>query len=270
MIDDQGEHIMSMTVSEPATTPRIVNPDPQYAPAALIEPATLGYIYVAASVRPGPIPLVLPSVERSSVLVRLKELARGIERLDAVKQATVFRAIVMPPTARFSSYLKERGRSLHVADFDVMVLVATASPEAARAVQTTPEFDALVNALQGNAETVRVIAARNVKRIGDVDTTPGGLFLFNHFAADDPDVMLQLWEYLAGWYAVETGLDNSVALAPLDGEKSDYAIVNWARWDENPLLHFWHQLSKKSFRSYVVANLEANRASSMPIYCRRA
>jgi hypothetical protein len=92
-----------------------------------------------------------------------------------------------------------------------------------------------------------IMTARNARRIGDVDTTRQGLFLFNHFAADDTGVMLQLWDYLAGWYVVETGLDNSVALAPMEGEKSDYAIVNWARWEVSPLRHFWSQLSKKSF-----------------------
>jgi hypothetical protein len=115
------------------------------------------------------------------------------------------------------------------------------------------------------------MAARNVRRIGDVDThNRDGLFLFNHFAADDPDVMLELWEYLAGWYVKETGLRTSVALIPADGEASDYTIVNWARWDVALIRHFWHQLSKRSFFRYVTANLDANRAASTPIYCRLA
>ncbi|HZO26260.1 MAG TPA: hypothetical protein VFH48_09755 [Chloroflexota bacterium] len=57
---------------------------------------------------------------------------------------------------------------------------------------------------------------------------------------------------------------------PIERSKSDYTIVNWARWDENPLLHFWHQLSKRRFWSYVAANLEENHAGSMPVYCRLA
>jgi hypothetical protein len=57
--------------------------------------------------------------------------------------------------------------------------------------------------------------ARNVWRIADVDTSRGGLFLFNHFVAGDRQVILDLWDYLADWYRVETGLDNSVALGPL-------------------------------------------------------
>jgi len=261
---------MSVQPNGPDSEPRIVNADPRYPKARLIEPTTLGYIYAAAAVRPGPLPLVLPSAERSSLLVRLKELARELERLDEVVKATVFRAIAMPPTARSNSYLKERGASLHVANFDVVVLIQTTSPTTALDLQSAPAFEVLMNALRSNAETVHVIAARNARRIADVDTTRKGLFLFNHFAAADADVMLQLWEYLAGWYVVETGLDNSVALVPLDSGTSDYAIVNWARWDEHPLRHFWRQLSKKSFWRYVAPNLEANRAGSMPIYYRLA
>ncbi|HEV8581992.1 MAG TPA: hypothetical protein VGX68_23220 [Thermoanaerobaculia bacterium] len=250
---------------------RLVNPDPKYPQAKLIEPTTLGYIYVAAAVRPpGRFPFVLPSRRRSRLLVQLKKLAHQLGRSDEVVRATVFRAIVMPPTGRFSSYLKQRGASIHLANFDVAVLIQATSPAAARRVQTTPAYDALMQALRSQAKTVRTIVARNARRIGDVDTSRKGLFLFNHFAADDVGIMLQLWDYLAGWYAVETGLDNSVAMRPLDGETSDYAIVNWARWDTSPLRHFWSQLSKKSFRGYVLENLEANRAASMPIYHRLA
>jgi hypothetical protein len=149
-------------------------------------------------------------------------------------------------------------------------LFQTTAPESAEKVRSTPAFRSLVEGLQRKAQSVRITEARNARRIDDVDTTRQGLFLFNHFAADDPQVMLQLWDYLAGWYEAETGLDNSVALTPLEGEHSDYAVINWARWDENPLKHFWHQLSKRSFWNYVTANLEANCAASMPIYCRLA
>jgi hypothetical protein len=197
-------------------------------------------------------------------------LAREVERLDQVVKVTVFRAIVKPPTARFSKYLKERGPSLRVANFDVLVLIQTTSPETARDIQATPAYTALMDAIRSQTDAVFSLTARNGTRIADVDTSRPGLFLFNHFAAADSHVMLQLWDHLAGWYVVETGLSNSVGLVPLDGEASDYAIVNWARWDENPLRHFWRQLSKKSFRTYVTANLDANRAGSMPIYCRLA
>lgn len=261
---------MTVQTAEPTVQPQIVNADPRYPRARLIEPTTRGYLYLAASVSPGPGPFVLPSAARAALLVRLKELARGLERHDDVLRATVFRAVAMPPTARQSTYVRERGDDLHVADFDVIILIEATSPDAARDVRTTEAYDALLDALRGNASSLHIMAACNARRIGDVDTERPGLFLFNHFAAADPEVMLQLWEYLAGWYAAETGLDNSVALAPLEGEDSDYAIVNWARWDESMPRHFWHQLAKKSFWRYVPTNLNANHAASMPIYCRLA
>jgi hypothetical protein len=92
--------------------------------------------------------------------------------------------------------------------------------------------------------------------------------LFNHFAAANAAVMLKLWDHLAGWYVAESGLRNSVALAPLDGESADYAVVNWARWDVNPVAHFAGMLSKPSFWRFVTANLDENDAVSMPVYCR--
>jgi hypothetical protein len=114
------------------------------------------------------------------------------------------------------------------------------------------------------------MAARNAKRVGDVDKTRQGLFLFNYFVADDARVMLQLWDYLAGWYAVETGLDNSTLLVPLEGERSDYLAINNARWDESLPRFLWRQFSRKSFRTYVLANLEANRVGAMPVLYRLA
>jgi hypothetical protein len=127
-----------------------------------------------------------------------------------------------------------------------------------------------VDALRSKATKMHVIAARNVKRIGDVDRTKKGLFLFNYFVGDDPQVTLELWDYLADWYEVETGLDNSVLLVPLEGEQSDYRIINYAHWDEGLPRFLWRQLSKKSFRNYMLANLAANRVGAMPVLYRLA
>ena len=76
-------------------------------------------------------------------------------------------------------------------------------------------------------------------------------------------VALQLWDYLAGWYAAETGLDNSTLLEPI-GE-ADYVFVNHARWDSSLPRFLLRQLTKPSFRTYVLANLRANRTVAMPI-----
>src|SRR4051794_5554968 len=120
--------------------PRIVNPDPAYPKAELIEPTALGYVYVAAAVRPGRLPFVLPSGKRSALLKQVKKLAHTVEQLDDVVKVSVFRAIVMPPTARTSSYVKEHKRAEHVANYDVLCLVQTTSPASAQGVRMAPAF----------------------------------------------------------------------------------------------------------------------------------
>ena len=128
-----------------------------------------------------------------------------------------------------------------------IVLVEATSPQAAREVQQTPEYQALVHALRSKAKEMHIIVAHNAKRVGDVDKTCKGLFLFNYFVGEDAQVTLALWYYLAGWYAVETEMEHSTLLIPLEGESSDYVIINHARWDS--LLRFlWQQFSKKSFK----------------------
>jgi hypothetical protein len=149
------------------------------------------------------------------------------------------------------------------------VLVETTSVANALDLQRDPRYCEMINRIESRAMRVWTMPARNARRIADVDAARDGLFLFNHFAADDDPTMLDLWEYLAGWYVRKTALKNSVALVPLNRATSDYAIVNWARWDVGLLRHFWHQLSAPSFWRFVTANLDANRAASMPIYMRR-
>jgi len=36
--------------------------------------------------------------------------------------------------------------------------------------------------------------------VGTRDKTRDGLFLFNYLVADDANVALELWDYLAGWF----------------------------------------------------------------------
>jgi len=250
----------------------IVNPDPRYAPVTLIAPATQGYIHLAAEVRPRRLPFLqpLPAGRAKGALIgRLTALARQLEQLDTVEHVTIFDALVIAP-ATIGAYLKERGDAIHVPRFDLVVLIETRSVADARAVQSTQPYEALFAVLQSQAKRLHVMAARNAKRVGDVDTTRDGLFLFNYFVADDADVMLQVWDYLAGWYAVETGLDNSTLLVPLDGAHSDYLAINHARWEESLPRFMWQQFSKTSFRTYMLANLEANRGGAMPALYRLA
>ncbi|MDQ3887299.1 MAG: hypothetical protein M3308_09920 [Actinomycetota bacterium] len=165
-------------------------------------------------------------------------LARQLEQVAAVEKVTVYEATVMAPP---SSYVRQHKDQVRPARFDVVVLVETTSPETTREVQATSAYQALYDLLRDQARRLHVIAARNAKRVGDVDKTRPGTFLLNHFVGDDPQVVVALWDYLAGWYQTETGTDNSTLLAP-----------------------------QKSFRSYMLANLDAHNVGAMPILYRLA
>ena len=239
----------------------IVDHRPEYAPPPFLEPPQAGYLYIAAAVAPpaGP-PFVRRNARRAGLLARLKDYAAELARLDPVERATVYRAVLIPPVGR---------RTPHPARYDVAVLVETASGGVLSAVRNSPTCERMLADLAATAGDVHVMAARCVRSLGDVDKGREGLFLFNHFVAEDTEAATQLWEHLAGWYVAETGLDNSTLLAPI-GDENDYVFVNHARWDKSLPRLAVEQFSKPSFRSYVRANLRANRTVAMPIFYRLA
>jgi hypothetical protein len=243
----------------------IVNPQPKYPPVTLINPAPYGYVQLSAVVDPprGRVPFPRRSSQKAALLTHLARLSRQLEAIEVVEKATVYRAIMTPPP---SGYAKEHAS--RPARYDVVVLVETNSPDAIGEVEGTEPYTLIRQALDASAEDLHIMTARCVKRMGDVDKTTDGLFLFKYFVAEDTEVALELWDYLAGWYSVETGLDNSTLLEPID--KADYVFVNHARWDYGAPRFAFHQFSKPSFRSYVLANLATNKTGAMPILYRLA
>lgn len=231
----------------------------------LVEPPPTGYLHLAAVIEPplGQTPFPRGSQRKTELLSRLRLLAGQVERLEAVLKATVYRAILIPPSGRDA-----RQQALHPARYDVVVLVETASTDMLDNVQATLAYRELLAVITDAAREVHVMAARCVRRVDDVDKTRQGLFLFNYFVAEDVEVALQVWDHLAAWYVVETGLDNSMLLAPVGA--ADYVFVNHARWDCGLVRFAVRQFAKKSFRSYVLANLRANGTASMPIFYRLA
>jgi hypothetical protein len=204
---------------------------------------------------------------KAKLLAQVQVLARQLEQLEAVEKVTVFDAIAFAPP---SAYVKQRQDSVRIPRFDLVVLIEAKSPAIARTVQQTPEYQTLLETLSNQVKQMHIIVARDAKRIGEVDKTRKGVFLFNYFVGDDARTTLELWDYLAGWYTVETGLDNSTLLVPLEGEPSDYVAINHARWDGSLPGVLLAQLSKKSFRTYLLANLEANQVGAMPVLYRLA
>jgi len=247
---------------------QLVNEDPRYGKAHLIEPAPLGYLHLAADLeaphRPGPV--LRRSRDKQQLFGALKWQARELAKLDAVEAVTVYDAVTfLPPNG--DAAVRSAMRS---AWFDVVVLVETVSPGAAGEVRAAPAYQELAGALTEKARRVHQIAARNVRRVGDVDKSQPGLFVFNYLAGDDLDEAVELWEYLSGWYAAETGLHSATLLAPLAGEQSDYVLVNHAKWDGSQAMFAARQLPKKTFRTYLLANLKANHMAAMPVLYRLA
>ncbi|RJL31661.1 hypothetical protein [Bailinhaonella thermotolerans] len=245
---------------------KILNPQPRYRMVPFQEPSPNGYIHLAAAVRPpsGRVPRPGTGAGKQALLARLKTLAHDLDDLGDVVKATVYRAVVIPPVV--TGYA--RIAAARPARYDVVVLVETATPDVIGAVEDSEPYRQMLQAVQGVTKDVHVMNARCARRLGDVDKNRQGLFLFNYFVAEDPGVALELWEHLAGWFVVETGLDNSTLLQPI-GE-SAYTFVNHARWDVSFPRFAARAFAKPSFRSYVSANLLLNRTGSMPAFYRLA
>ncbi|MDQ5827076.1 MAG: hypothetical protein M3441_23165 [Chloroflexota bacterium] len=242
------------------------NESVRFPKVTLIEPAPSGYIHIAAEVDRRP-PFLPNSRKKRELIAKCKRLCRQLEADPSVVSAVVFDALLIPPGR--GEFIKERPGRVHVARFDLAVLIETTSPETADAVKASPAYAEMERALRETATFTHVITATNVKRIGPVDHSRQGVFLFNYFFADDTAQNLAVWEYTAGWFQQETGLDNSTVLLPRDGERSNYNIINHCRWDRLrdvlPSLIF-----KRTFCTYVLVNFEANRVAAMPILYRMA
>ena len=238
----------------------IVNPHPKYSSVGLIEPPATGYLLLAAVVEPalGQTPFPRRGPRKAALLSEMKALAASLEQLETVSKATVYRAALIPPPNRDALRMGTRP-----ARYDVVALVETGTVEVADDVAAGPEFRKLQETVTAAAREVYLMRARCLRRIADVDKTRQGLFLFNFFVAEDPAVALELWDHLAAWYAVETDLDNSTLLGPQD--KGDYVFVNHARWDMSLPRFAVKQFSKRTFYSYVLANMHANRTAAMPV-----
>ena len=244
---------------------QVVNADVSYEKVSLTDTTDSGYIHVAAEVDRRP--SFLPASQTKRALLRVcKRLCEALEQREDVKSAVTFKALLIPPGR--GEFLKQRP-DVHVARFDVAVLIGASDMEDAKALREESTFTELEKRVRDASRHVHIITASNAKRIGPVDHERDGVFLFNYFYADDTDQNLAVWEYTAGWFEQETGLDNSTLLLPAEGEESEYPIVNHCRWD-----HLWDivpsLLFKSSFRSYVLDNFEANRTAAIPILYRLA
>jgi hypothetical protein len=227
----------------------------RYAKAKLVEPTQSGYILISAEVdrRLGFLP---NSRKKRRLIAECKQLCRQLAQDPSILEAVVFDANFITP-GEDKEFLEKRRPGGRFPDFDLSVLIETSNPRAADAVNEFALYERMERAIHDAANDTVAITATNPKRIGPVDHSRNGSFLFNYFVADDTEQMLAVFDYTAGWWEQETGLDNSTVLLPREGQRTDYAIINHCRWD-----HLWNFmpsiLFKRSFRNYVLANFYAN------------
>lgn len=236
-----------------------------YSKVKLFEPVDSGFIVVAAEVD-NRLSLLPPSCTKRALISECKRTCATLAQRADVRSAVTFKAFLMPPGK--GVFLKAHPE-VHPARFDVTVLIETDSVESAQCLREDDTFLALEKCMRDAAHHAYLVTARNVRRIGSVDHEREGVFFFNYFFADDVEQNLAVWDYTAGWFQRETGLDNSTVLLPLESENSEYTILNHCRWDR--LRDFFPSLLfKRSFRDYVEANFAANHVAPIPVLYRKA
>jgi hypothetical protein len=234
-----------------------MNQASKYAPPRFVEPPPYGYVHLGAVVEPpkGRTPFPGRSSRKTELLNRLAALATTLGHHPEVVRATVYRARLIPPI----------GGPGAAASFDVAVLVETTSPATLDIVCASQAYGEIVTTLKEASSRLHIMRATCIRSIHDVAKNRRGTYLFNHFVTElGADDAVALWEQLAGWYAVETNLDNSTLLAPTSGD-NDFVIVNHARWDHGLAWVMLKQLTKRTFRTFVLANLKANRTTAVPV-----
>lgn len=226
-----------------------------------------GYILLAADVdRRPPFGYIWESRRKRKLLKTLKIAAEALARRPVVAEATVFKALVVPPGRGL--YLRKRPDA-HVARYDVAILIAVHSHGNAQALLESPAYQTLERVVTASTSAVYRMVGENIRSIAPVDHRKAGVFLFNYFLAANEAQNIAVWDYTAGWFQDQTGLDNSLLLRPVAQRGAHYTIVNHCRWDRLtdilPSLLF-----KPSFRSYVLRHFEANDTAAMPILYRLA
>lgn len=246
----------------------VVNPHLKFRKVSLAKASDHHFILLAAEIDYPLLPIYLTeSSKKKRLLQYCKEACLALEQLTGIEKAVVFKARLISPGR--GELLKKRKEQVHIAKFDLVILVELSDASMLDTIKSNGVYQKLARKITKNAHFIRFLSASNIKSIGLVNTRRQGVFLFNFFFADNRDQNLAAWEYTAGWFQQETGLDNSTLLLPDEPEKSQYTIINYCRWDKLsdilPSLLF-----KRTFKTYVLANFFENNVAPMPILYKLA
>lgn len=238
----------------------------KYKKVSLVAPTKHSYLILAAQVDDSALPIFLTeSNTKKKLLASCKQACSTLSNNSEVVNASVFKAVLIPPGR--GAYAESRN-DLTPAKYDVVVLIEANDAAQISSLRSSDVFQQMWPEMQKSKYSLQVTAT-NARRIGPVDHNKQGIFLFNYFVAEDTLKNLGIWEYTAGWFEEMTGLDNSTLLLPDDTNDIPYSVINHCRWnsiwDILPSLLF-----KRSFRSYVLNNFEANNVAAIPILYKLA
>ena len=245
---------------------KIVNEHLKFPKVNLKEPLQEGFILISAEVDKRT-SFWGESKSKKNLIKQLKELSGALRKDKQVQDATLFKASLFPP-GRGGAYLQRLNKEVHDR-YDVVLLIETISADDIEEVQNNAIYQSILSAISQYSSYHFVYSAENIRRIDRVNHQKQGVFLFNYFVADNKSQNLKIWEYTAGWFQDQTQLDNSTLFSAIDDTPSDYRVINHCRWDGFmdilPSLIF-----KKSFKTYVLDNFEANHVAAIPILYKLA
>lgn len=241
----------------------VVNGHLKFEKVALIKTAKSHYLHIALEIDHSFLPFfIMTSKKKKAVIDEAKTWCKTLQEEKDIISAVVFKAILVPPGK--GKFLKERPEKVQVARYDLVILIEANSKEKIDEILSSVAYQQMISSMKNKAKLTHIISATNVRHINPVNHKVQGVFLFNYFFADHLQQNLKVWEYTAGWFQQETGLDNSTVLLPDNLAESKYTIINHCRWDKMgdilPSLLF-----KKSFQNYVLDNFYANRVAAMPV-----
>lgn len=237
-----------------------------YGQVSLVEPSGSYYIHLAMEVDESNSPFYLfDSKKKKRLLDRAKLLCQSLEKSDEVLKVNMFKAVLIPPGR--GRYIKENAGRIKIARYDLALLIEVASKEAVNDLLKTETLRESIAYFKDKSKNYHQLIASNVRNMGPVKHNSKGVYLFNYFYAEDIEQNLEVWNYTAAWFEKETGLRNSELMLPVDGQVSDYTLINHCRWDR--LLDILPSLVfKRSFQSFVLDSFYENQIGAMPILYR--
>ena len=246
----------------------VVNKDLKFPQVSLIEPLKSGFILIAAEVDKKT-SFWGESNAKKSLIKKIKTLALVMQSNENVLEFTLFKASLFPP-GRSGEYLKKlnMANKIHT-QYDVVLLIELSSVEKIAEIKNSEVFASIMDTFESLSTYHFIFGAKNLRRIGNVNHKKNGVFLFNFFVAKNKAQNLGIWEYTAGWFQDQTNLTNSTLFDSVDSAEDTYSVINHCRWnaffDILPSLIF-----KKTFKTYVLDNFEANEVAAIPILYKLA